>query len=102
MVVRCELLTRLGRVEEAGKILLQIDQDLAIRWRGQTGRAVKLLILLGRTDEAMALLPGLIDSPSNSVMVTRKGLGLDPDYDPIRVIPDCRDGHAEDVVFIAG
>jgi len=58
-------------------------------------RALKLLILLGRTDEAMALLPGLLDSPSNAVMVTRPALRLDPDYDPIRGDPRFKDLMAE-------
>ena len=95
MILRCELLARLGRSDEAGRLLVRIDQDQGTKWRLSDDRALKLLILLGRTDEAMALLPGLLDSPSNAVMVTRPALRLDPDYDPIRGDPRFKDLMAE-------
>jgi hypothetical protein len=87
MVVRCELLARLGRTEEANRLLLRIDQDQGAKWRLYDDTALKLLILLGRTDEALVLLQQLVGSPSHTVMVTVPGLRLDPDYDPIRNDP---------------
>jgi hypothetical protein len=66
---------------------LQIDQDQGTTWRGNDDTAVKLLILLGRNDEAMALLPGLVRAPSGAVIVTGQSLRLDPDYDAIRGDP---------------
>jgi tetratricopeptide (TPR) repeat protein len=84
MVVRCELLARLGRVEEAGQVFVRIEQDQGDGWRQSGDGALRLLILLGRTDEAIALIPGLIGSPKGAVLLTRQVLRLDPSYDPIR------------------
>jgi Tfp pilus assembly protein PilF len=90
MIERCELLARLGRSEEAGRLFLRIDQDQGSKWRSKNDTALKLLILLGRNDEALALLPGLVGSPSGAVMITLPTLRLDPDYDPIRGDPRFR------------
>jgi tetratricopeptide (TPR) repeat protein len=87
MVVRCELLARLGRMDEAGRVFLQIEQDQASGWRRSSEKALGLLILLGRTDDAIALIPGLIGSPSGALLLTKQGLRLDPSYDPIRGDP---------------
>jgi hypothetical protein len=83
-------MARLGRNEEAGRLFVRIDQDQGTKWRLGDDRALKLLVLLGRTDEAMAMLPGLVNAPSSSVMVTLPGLRLDPDYDTIRGDPRFR------------
>jgi Tfp pilus assembly protein PilF len=95
MVVRCELLARLGRVEEAGRVFVRIEQDQGDGWRRSSVGALKLLILLGRTDEAIALIPGLIGSPGGPVQLTRQVLQLDPSYDPIRADPRFKALNAE-------
>jgi len=87
MVVRCEVLARLGRVEEAGRVFVRIEQDQGDGWRRSSVGALGLLILLGRTDEAIALIPGLIGLPSGAVLLTRQVLRLDPSYDSIRSDP---------------
>ncbi len=87
MTVRCELLGRLGRVDEAGQVFTRIEQDQGDNWRRSSVRALGLLIAMGRTDEAIAVIPGLIGSPGGAVLVTRQGLRLDPSYDPIRGDP---------------
>lgn len=87
LIVKCELLTRLGRVDEASRLLLRLDQDLGAGWRRSGDKALKLLILLGRTDEVIALIPLLLDSTGSAFILTRQGLRLDPWYDPIRADP---------------
>jgi TolB-like protein/Flp pilus assembly protein TadD len=85
-VVRCELLARLGRKEEANRLFAEIGETEGVDWPRSGTNALNLLVVLGRNDEALALLPALIDKPGPAPL-TRPELRLNPLYDSLRGDP---------------
>ncbi len=85
--LRCELLARVGRKEEAGRLFTELEQTNGAGWRSTSGDALRLLILLGRHDEALAAIPLQLNRRDSWQEVTPAVLRLDPAFDPLRPDP---------------
>jgi tetratricopeptide (TPR) repeat protein len=83
-VMRCELLARQGRREEANRLYAQIAQTEGAAWQRAELDALHLLIVLGRNDEALELLPEIIKENRVAYLVTAPALRLNPRYDSLR------------------